>query len=265
MSKIAVTGATGFIGKSLCTDLRKDNTVVEIDIAGVERPIDVCDLDAFRQAIEGCDAVIHLARVSNIRGIPSTSWKELGPNLEATYNAFEAARLVGCPQVIFASSNHAVGMYEIKGAPEIYQPKNGTLLTSETPLRGDSLYGVWKAYGEVLGRYYSDEYGLKVACVRIGNARAKSTTSADEIVAEARERALARGAKWSSDDEARLRVRSGAVYTSHRDIIGLIRAILKSDVPFGAVFSVSDNANRFWDLEGARTLYGFWPTDGIKG
>ena len=51
---------------------------------------------------------------------------------------------------------------------------------------------------------------------------------------------------------------------SHADLARLVRAIVASDVPFGIVYGISDNARRFWDLEAGRTLYGFWPADGIK-
>ncbi len=36
------------------------------------------------------------------------------------------------------------------------------------PPRPDTLYGVSKVFGEVLGRYYADRYGMRVACLRIG-------------------------------------------------------------------------------------------------
>ena len=40
--------------------------------------------------------------------------------------------------------------------------------TPEMPVRPDSHYGASKAYGEALGRYYVDEFGLRVICLRIG-------------------------------------------------------------------------------------------------
>ena len=51
---------------------------------------------------------------------------------------------------------------------------------------------------------------------------------------------------------------------SQADFARLVRAILKSDVRFGIVYGVSDNATRFWDLEAGRALYGFWPQDGVR-
>ncbi|MEZ4530908.1 MAG: NAD-dependent epimerase/dehydratase family protein [Thermomicrobiales bacterium] len=39
-------------------------------------------------------------------------------------------------------------------------------------IRPDSLYGVSKVYGEALGRYYHETYGMRVHNLRIGSVRA---------------------------------------------------------------------------------------------
>ena len=179
--KIAVTGAAGTIGTRLCEDLSRDNDVVRIDITGVPSPVNVLKLDALEQAVKGCETLIHLAGVVKVKA----SWEETRENLEGTYNAFEAARRAGCKRVIFASSNHAVGMYEVDLAPGIYEIASGTLLTNSVPFRPDGLYGVWKCFGENLGRYYSDEYGMQVACLRIGGIRTEDTPTPGDVKNEA--------------------------------------------------------------------------------
>jgi NAD+ dependent glucose-6-phosphate dehydrogenase len=249
--RIAVTGAAGTIGSRLCEDLSRDHDVVRIDIVG-SSPVDVTKLDQFEGALQGCDALVHLAGVVKVKA----SWEETRENLEGTYNAFEAARRAGCMRVIFASSNHAVGMYEVDLAPSLYRSASGTLLTNTTPVRPDGLYGVWKCFGENVGRYYCDEYGMKVACLRIGAVRKEDTPDPGDVKNEA---------TWLdiSDEDKRLRLR--AIWMSQRDLAALVRAILENDeVPFGIVYGVSDNATRFYDLEAGRSLYGFWPADGVK-
>jgi nucleoside-diphosphate-sugar epimerase len=141
-------------------------------------------------------------------------------------------------------------MYEIRGAPRIYEPTNGTLISVDTPIRPSGLYGVWKAFGEALGRYYSDEFGIKVGCLRIAMTKIPGD--------------LKRIQPWLKLTEQQARQRIAAMYVSHRDIARLVRAILVSNVPFGIVYAVGDNKSRFLDLEAGRTLYGFWPIDGIK-
>ena len=249
--KIAVTGAAGQIGSRLCEDLARDSEVVRIDVRGDADPVDVLDLERLTRAVAGCETIVHLAGKVAVKA----SWEDTHENLIGTYNAFEAARRAACKRVIFASSNHAVGMYEVDGAPQIYEPGSGVLLRPEVPIRPDGLYGVWKTFGESLGRYYCDEYGLKVACLRIGAVRKDDTPEPKDYSQEATWLKL-------TDDQKRKRMR--AVWMSQRDLARLVRAIAASDVPFGIVYGVGDNATRFWDLEAGRALYGFWPLDGVK-
>ena len=42
------------------------------------------------------------------------------------------------------------------------------LITSAFPIRPDGPYGIGKAAGEAAGRWYADEHGLSVICLRIG-------------------------------------------------------------------------------------------------
>lgn len=251
MGKVAVTGASGTIGSRLCEDLARDHDVVRIDIAGTPAPVDVTDLAAFERAVQGCDTVIHLAGIVKVKA----SWEDTRENLEGTYNAFEAARRAGCKRVIFASSNHAVGYYEVECGPDIYRSASGMLLTNTTPLRPDGLYGVWKIFGESVGRYYSDEYGMQVACLRIGGIRKEDTPNPKDVSGEA---------TWLNISDEAKRLRTRAIWMSHRDLARLVRSIMDSDVKFGIVYGVGDNATRFWDLEAGRALYGFWPLDGVK-
>ncbi|HEV2643459.1 MAG TPA: NAD(P)-dependent oxidoreductase, partial [Candidatus Elarobacter sp.] len=117
--KIAVTGAAGTIGKSLCADLARDHNVVRIDLHDADVIADVQDVDALERAFADCETVIHLAGVVSVEA----SWADVaGPNIGGTYAAFEAARRAGVKRVIFASSNHAVGMHEVENVPAIYEP-----------------------------------------------------------------------------------------------------------------------------------------------
>ena len=61
-------------------------------------------------------------------------------------------------RIVYASSNHATGMY----AP-------GEPLDGDQPPRPDGLYGASKVWGEALGRMYVDKFGLEVVCLRIGS------------------------------------------------------------------------------------------------
>ena len=253
MKRIAVTGSQGTIGSRLCDDLARDHEIVRIDLRDADVVADVRDLPALEAAFRGCDGVIHLAGVVAV----DAAWRDVhDTNIGGTYNVYEAARLAGVKRVIFASSNHCVGMHEVRNAPALYEPGFGMVVRTDEPYRPDGLYGVWKAFGEVLGRYYSDAYGLQVACVRIG-----SITGADDP----RDESVRESSGWLGlTDEEKFK-RYAATWMSQRDYARLMRAILARDgVPFAVVYGVGDNATRFWDLEPGRAIFGFWPEDGVR-
>lgn len=250
--KIAVTGAAGTIGSRLCADLARDHEVVGVDLRDASVVADVRDLEALADAFAGCEAVVHLAGVAAV----DTSWEDVyGPNILGTYNAFEAARGAGVRRFVFASSNHCVGMYEAENAPALYEPGFGLVVGTGAAYRPDGLYGVWKAFGETLGRYYSDAHGMRVACVRIG-----SITREDDP----RHPSVASSAAWLGLTPAQAFARYAATWMSQRDFARLVRAILAHDVPYAIVYGVGDNATRFWDLEPGRALFAFWPEDGTR-
>lgn len=252
MTKIAVTGAAGTIGRALCADLARDHEVVTIDLHDAGVIADVRDQDALERAFAGCETVVHLAGVVSVEA----SWEEVyGTNIGGTYAAFEAARRAGVRRLIFASSNHAVGRYEVENVPALYEPGFGLVVRNDAPYRPDSLYGVWKAFGESLGRYYSETYGMQVTCVRIGSILAADSPTDPSV---------ATGSSWLPLSTEQKFARLAATWMSKRDFARLVRAILAHDVPYAVVYGVGDNATRFWDLEPGRAIFGFWPLDGTK-
>lgn len=250
--KIAVTGAAGTIGRRLCPEMAKHDEIVGIDLRGADVDADVRDLAALERAFAGCDMVVHLAGVVAV----DADWEAVSTtNIGGTYNVFEAARRCGVKRVVFASSNHCVGYDEVENAPRIYKCGFGRTLGVAEPYRPDGLYGVAKAFGEVLGRYYSDAFGMDVVCIRIG-----SITEADDP----RDESVRTSSGWLDLTGEEKFERYAATWMSHRDFARLIRCIVLSDVRFAIVYGVGDNATRFWDLEPGRAIFGFWPLDGTK-
>ena len=67
-----------------------------------------------RAALRGCDAVIHLAASSAVQ----TPWEDaLNNNIVGQYTVLEAMRQEGVPRIVFATTNHVTGYYELKGRP----------------------------------------------------------------------------------------------------------------------------------------------------
>ena len=114
--KIAVTGGSGDMGRSLIPYLLEQNhTVVSIDRAlpgsyvhGVNFVVaDTRDFGQFVASIRGCDALVHLAaiRAPGIQPDPVT----YADNTVSSYNALYAASTLGIKRVCLASSINAIG------------------------------------------------------------------------------------------------------------------------------------------------------------
>jgi nucleoside-diphosphate-sugar epimerase len=248
--RVLVTGAEGTIGTAVRRHLGDRYELVSLTLTPQDFPShvgDVSDLAAIRPAFAGVDAVVHLAASAAV----DTPWDDvLRNNLVGTYNVFEAAREAGVERVVFASSNHVVGMYETDGAPAIYEPDDGRTIDHTVEIRPDSLYGVSKAYGETLGRYYMEQHGLRVFCLRIGSVRPDDDPTRPFV-----------NPLIDLDTEGR-RNRLRAVWLSQRDCAELIgRSLEVEGVSWAVVYGVSRNPRRFWDLEHARELLGWEPQD----
>lgn len=248
--RILVTGAEGTIGTAVREHLAGRYELTFLTLTPQEFPshvADIADLDAIRPAFENIDAVVHLAASAAIE----TPWDDvLHNNIVGTYNVFESARHAGVSRVVFASSNHAVGMYELDGAPGLYDPDDDRSYDHTVEIRPDSLYGVSKAYGEALGRLYMERHGLRVFCLRIGAVRANDDPTAPTA-----------NPLIDLDAEGR-RNRLRAVWLSQRDCAELIgRCLDVEDVSWAVVYGVSGNPRRFWDLSHARELLGWEPQD----
>ena len=184
---------------------------------GVER-LDLRDLAAVEHAFQGVEKVVHLGAISSEARFEDI----LDHNIRTTYNVYEAARRRGVRRVVFASSNHAIGMY----------PRSQKI-GSDVPVRPDTYYGVSKAFGEALGRLYAEKWGLEVACVRIGTVNRENRP---------------------------LTVRHLSTWLSHRDCVALFKACLESELTFEIVYGVSRTTRSWWDLRPAEAL-GFSPQD----
>lgn len=223
---VLITGASGRVGSSLMWHLRSRYRLRLVDLAGPadnEIPsldADICDTPAMTTVLTGMDALVHLAAEPATRA----TWEDLRkPNIDGLYSVFEAARRAKVPRIVFASTNHVTGMYDRDGISPVLP---------DMPVRPDCLYGVTKAFGEALGRFYSDEYGISVLCLRIGWVLEKP-----------------------HDDQARV------MWISPRDLAHLIDRCLQSQVRFGVYYGVSDNGRRKWSIDNARAELGFEPLD----
>ena len=246
--RVLITGASGLIGTVLGDALSDTYELSGVDlkpVPGLDSLVaDMTDLDAILPAFRGIDVVIDLAANSS----QDSSWDLVRDNnIPSTYNALEAARRAGVKRLIFTSSNHATGMYEndypysaiVAGRYGGISPAAIPLITTDVPIRPDGPYGIGKALGEAAARYYLDEFGLSVICLRIGTLNRESRPTV---------------------------VREFATLLTHEDLVHLVQRCIEApdNVRFAILYGVSDNTWRFWDISGARETVGYKPKDNAE-
>lgn len=253
MKKVLVTGANGVIGSAVLEHLGGRYELSALDMRPGDFPThvaNIADLDAIQPAFEGVDAVVHLAASISVE----TPWPDiLRDNIIGTYNVYEAARRAGAGVVVFASSNHAVGMYEVTNSPDIHATDHPLVIDQYAEIRPDSYYGVSKVYGEAMGRYYVENHGLRVFCLRIGTVRADDSPTSE---------AAAASSGWLPLTREQTLQRLQATWLSQRDCAQLISRCLDADhISFGIYYGISDNPRQMWSLANARAELGYAPED----
>ncbi|MEE3502055.1 NAD(P)-dependent oxidoreductase [Acidiphilium acidophilum] len=166
---LVLTGAGGQLGRVLRPRLLARGIPLRaVDISPIT-PVDpretivigdLRDAGVVDEALEGATAVLHLAGTSVERPLPEI----IENNLVALHALYEGARRHGVQRVVFASSNHTIGMYPA-----------GQKLRLSDPYRPDGFYGISKIWGEAIGRLYRDKYGIEGVALRIGSALPRPT------------------------------------------------------------------------------------------
>lgn len=238
--RILITGINGLIGMILRTALQNKYDVYGLDADGPfsERVLsaDIADYGQLAKVVQQfhpLDAILHLAGDPSVKA----SWEAaLNANIIGTRNTFEAAREFQVPRMVFASSNHVTGAYQgFEPNVNTFTPPESPKISPQDPIRPDSDYGLSKAFGEAVARYYSDRWGIKAICLRIG------------AVLE--------------DDDPTVEPQNRKIWLSHRDLVQLVEKSISTNVTFGIYYGVSSNKGAFWDISNARADLGFEPVD----
>ncbi|MBA31398.1 MAG: hypothetical protein CL748_02575 [Chloroflexi bacterium] len=245
MKNILITGISGKVGSVITAKLKEKYNISGVDLKKsnlVSTTIADCtNLDKILPAFKGIDVVIDLASDPN----QYSDWNVIhDTNLLCTSTALEASRISGVKRFIFASSNHATGMYEfdspykeiVEGEYSKINKDNLPLINTEMPIRPDGPYGIGKAFGEASGRYYSDKYDISVICLRIGTLNSESAPT---------------------------NIRQFATLLTHNDLGRLITACVEApkEIRFGIYYGVSNNKWKFWDTSNSSKDLNYQPED----
>ncbi|WP_313307476.1 NAD-dependent epimerase/dehydratase family protein [Stutzerimonas balearica] len=207
-STILVTGGCGFIGTALIQRLRAFYPGIHIrvldslltgtlnDLAAVAPVVegmaevglnsnavrlvvgDIRDFELVRQAISGCNAVVHLAANTGVGPSVDDPRLDMDVNVGGTFNVLEAARLEGVRRLVFASSGAPAGEVE----PPIHE---------EIAPHPVSPYGASKLAGEGYCSAYWRTFGLETVCLRFGNVYGPGSGHKSSVVAKFIRKALA--------------------------------------------------------------------------
>jgi uronate dehydrogenase len=214
--RILFTGAAGNLGGRLRARLHEFADVVRLsdivdagafgELAAHEEYVqcDLAERDAVLRMCEGVDAILHFGGVS--------TEQEFAPIMQANIlgivNLYEAVHKLGIRRVVFASSNHTMGMY-----------KSTDLVDATMPTRPDGYYGISKVFGEQVSRYYWDRFGVETVCIRIGYCWPEATN-----------------------------YRQMCTWLSLDDLVQLLhRSLTTPRVGHTITFGISDNPGKWWD------------------
>jgi NAD dependent epimerase/dehydratase len=242
-NKVLVTGADGFIGSHLVEALVRAGFEVRAFVlynsfnswGWLDRCADdvreqfeifagdIRDPHGVRTAMEGCDAVLHLAALIAIPYSYHSPDTYVDTNVKGTLNVVQAARELGVSKVVHTSTSEVYGTAQ-------YVP-----ITEVHPLQGQSPYSASKIGADQIAQSFYLSFGTPVVTLRPFNTygpRQSARAVIPTIITQ-----IANGQR---------QIRLGAVLPT-RDfnfvsdtVSGFIRA-LESDSGIGEVINVGSN------------------------
>lgn len=230
--KVLITGAGGRIGSVIVPMLSNTYNLRLLDTMKL-RPHkkeevvtgDIRDAKFLQSAMEDVDAIVHLAAIPD----EDDFYTKLMPiNIEGTYTLLETARRCGVKKVILASTCQIAFGYP-----------NSTFVTTDMAVRPVNLYSCTKIFGEAVGRYYSDKFGMSIICLRIGYFQNYDS-------------------EFLQDSEVRKK------WCSPKDLVQIIEKSIDSKLKYGVFFAISNNKDRVWDIEDAKSKLNYDPVDGTQ-
>ena len=174
MASILVTGADGFIGSHLTEELVRQGHSVRAfvyynsfsswgwldrcspEVKGKFEVFsgDIRDPHGVREAMKGCEAVIHLAALIAIPFSYHSPDTYVDTNIKGTLNVLQAAREIGVKRVIHTSTS------------EVYGTAQFVPITEDHPLQGQSPYSATKIAADQLAFSFYSSFDLPVVILR---------------------------------------------------------------------------------------------------
>ncbi len=154
---ILVTGGSGKVGRAAVANLREHgysvlNADCNSDSDVPTMVLDLLDLGQVYGAMEGVDAVVHLAAIPSPKG--RTPEFVFQTNVMSTFNVLQAAAVLGVKKVVMASSLSLLGLaYAFRPVDLHYLP-----IDEAHPWLAQDTYGLSKIAGEELASGFARRY-----------------------------------------------------------------------------------------------------------
>src|SRR3954470_21194074 len=173
--RLLLTGGAGLIGSHNAERLAPENEIVILDTlrrnaltsVGLDRHPnvkviegDVMDADSVRRAMEGCDAVVHMASIAGVDTVLKNPVLTMRVSMLGTMNVLEAAQAAGTvKRLIDFSTSEVFGRYA-------YNVTEWDATTLGAVGEARWTYAVAKLATEHLAMNYWKQYGLPTCSVR---------------------------------------------------------------------------------------------------
>ncbi len=178
--RVVVTGSAGRLGQRVTELLsRRGHEVVPLDLAAgnADGTVDLTDPDAARRALEGAEAVVHLARdrfpytEQGLFDRATQTWqtpdvagdsRRFQRNVAMTYNVLAVGTSLGIRRLVMGSSLAVYGLYyPLRPALPDYLP-----IDEDHPRRPQDPYGLSKLAGEELCEAFARRSDARIASLR---------------------------------------------------------------------------------------------------
>ncbi len=161
--RVLVTGSSGRIGRAIRHRLGTEHTVEGLDrIAGADCEWcgDLCDPGLLRQALDGKDAVVHVAALHAPHVGRETDAEFERINVLGTRLVAEAAVEAGVAHLVFTSTTALYGS-------ACAQPDQASWIDEETPTLPQTIYHETKLAAEHLLLGFAERRDLRVSVLRM--------------------------------------------------------------------------------------------------
>jgi nucleoside-diphosphate-sugar epimerase len=165
--RVLITGGEGRLGKLLVGMLEDEYELTLTDTKDATQSRhkfiqgNLLDEDVCARAVEGVDAVCHLAAFLSPK--PPRAYEN---NTVGTWNICSAGCKAGAKRILFASSVHAFGQGDYKIGHKVFIPPY-VPIDENVPSHPEDAYGLSKLAGEQMLDGFSAAYDIRAYCYRL--------------------------------------------------------------------------------------------------